>query len=82
MPLFIGVHDMGQYITDEQMKDNWAKYLDACEKHGAKGHKVYYNGNLGRAYCVTEAPSADDVTAAHDDVGVPLKDIIQVEKIS
>ncbi len=82
MAIFLGVHEFGEPISQEKMDDNWARYSESAQKHGAKAHKVFYNLEQGRSWCVTEAESADVVHAAHNDVELPTKDLIEVHKLS
>jgi hypothetical protein len=79
MALFLGVHDMGQAMTDEQMKGSWEAYKAACDKRGCKGLRAHINAGQGKAYCLTEASSSNDVQAAHDDAQVPVKEIVEVQ---
>lgn len=81
MPVFLGVHDFGGALTKEQMEDNWNRYQEACKKHGAEAWKVYYNAEAGKSWCVTEAESADVVSAAHNDENLPTKELIEVQKL-
>lgn len=82
MPVFLGVHDFGKTLTKEQMEDNWKRYSESCKKHGAEAWKVYYNLEAGKAYCVTEAESANAVNAAHNDENLPTKELIEVQKLN
>ncbi len=79
MALFLGVHDSGLPTTDDNVKSSWANYKAACEKRGCKGLRVHYNIGQGKAFCVTDASSADDVRAAHDEIKLPLKDLVEVQ---
>jgi len=81
MPVFLGVHDFGGPISKEQMEDNWKRYSESCKKHGAEAWKVYFNLEAGKAYCVTEAESADVVNTAHNEIDKPTKELIEVEKL-
>jgi uncharacterized protein DUF4242 len=81
MPVFLGIHEMGRSGTDEEVAKAWEAYKVACEKAGCKPWKAYYNAEQGRAWCVTEAASADEVQKAHDDAQVPIKEILEVKKL-
>lgn len=81
MPVYLGVHNMGQALNEEEFKASWTKYKEECAKRGAEAHKVYYNAEAGRGFCVTEANSADDVRAAHEEVGVPVDELVEVQKL-
>lgn len=79
MAIYLGIHDMGTMVTDEQMQTNWTSYKEASVKLGATAQHVHYSAEKGRAYCLTEAASAQVVQQAHDDAGVPLKEILEVK---
>jgi hypothetical protein len=36
MPIFIGVHDMGEPMPDEKAKDAWSRYQESIKKHGGE----------------------------------------------
>lgn len=81
MPIFLGIHEFGEPLTQEKMDDAWMRYNASCEKHGAKAHKVFYSLEEGRSWCVTEAESADVVNTAHNEVELPTKELIEVHKL-
>lgn len=81
MPIFLGTHDFKGEVTKEEMEEIWKNYSEACKKHGATGHKVFFNAESGRTWCITEAESAEAVTAAHNEVGKPTIELFEVEKI-
>jgi hypothetical protein len=82
MAMFLGVHDFGEPLTQEKMDDAWMRYSASCEKHGAKAHKVFYNLEQGRSWCITEAESADVVNMAHNEEKLPTKELYEVQKLS
>jgi hypothetical protein len=79
MATFLGLHDMGASSPDEQMKSAWEAYKAACGKLGAKGLHVHFNAGKGRAFCLTEADSADTVQKAHTEAGVPVNEVLEVQ---
>ncbi|HSX18310.1 MAG TPA: nickel-binding protein [Candidatus Saccharimonadales bacterium] len=81
MPIYLGVHDFGGPFTEDQMKANWAKYQESAKNHGATPHKVFYNAEEGKSYCITEAESADVVNEAHNAVDLPTKELHEVSKL-
>lgn len=82
MPIFLGIHEMDGGVTEDQLKEIWYNYQAAAQKHGAEAWKVYFNAEEGKAYCITEAKSKDDVDAAHTDLGMPTKETVEVQKLS
>ena len=81
MAIFLGVHDFGSAMSEEQSKANWEKYSESARKHGAEPLKVFYNAGEGKAYCITEAESADVVNEAHNAVELPTKELHEVKKL-
>jgi len=81
MALFIGIHDMGSPMTDQVAQESWAAYKAACQKAGGNPRHTHYNAQQGRAFCLTEAQSADVVQKAHDEANVPLKEVIEVKEL-
>jgi hypothetical protein len=79
MAMFLGVHDMGGAVDDGTMGQNWSNYKAACANYGIKPLHVHFSGQKGRAYCVTEADSADQVQKAHQEAGAPPLEIIEVQ---
>jgi len=81
MAVFLGVHDFGAPLTEEEVKEKWGRYQQSCKKHGAQAWKLYYNAKEGRSWCITEAESADVVNAAHNDEDLPTKELFEVQKL-
>ncbi len=49
MPVFLGIHEFGEPLTQERMDDAWKRYSESCKKHDAKAWKVYYNLEQGKS---------------------------------
>ena len=54
----------------------------AARRYRAAGHQVTYRGGFflphtGRAICLFDAESADDVTAVNDQAGVPVTEVAE-----
>ncbi len=79
MATFVGIHDMGGSMTDDQAQATWEKYKAACDKLGYSGLHVHYSGEKGRSFCLTEAPTADEVQKAHDEAQIPVNEILEVK---
>lgn len=79
MATFMGFHDMGGSSDEDSIKSSWEKYKESCSKMGLKAQHAHYSADKGRAYCVTEASSADEVQKAHDDAGVPINEILEIQ---
>ena len=82
MTIFLGVHEFGGPLTQEQAEDNWKRYSAAATKMGATPKGVYFDIEHGRSWCITEADSADVVNSAHDEEHLPTKELIEVQKLT
>ncbi len=78
MALFLGIHNMGDGVTDEVVLQSWEAYKTACESLGCSAKHAHANARQGRAFCITEATSANLVQQAHDEAKVPVNEIIEV----
>lgn len=81
MPLYVGIHKLSGNPNDEAIKNSWAEYKDSCEKKGAKAVRVGYNIEKAVAHCVTEAPSENEVKAAHVDMGQIPDEIFEIKTL-
>lgn len=79
MATFLGVHDFGGPMEEGMGQKSWEKYKESCAKMGIKPIHAHLSDKAGRGYCLTEADSPEEVQKAHDDVGVPVKEIIEVQ---
>jgi hypothetical protein len=79
MAVYLGIHDMGQAVPEDQMKSSWEAYKAACDKHSCTAIRAHIAAGQGKAFCLTEASSSDEVHAAHDEAGVPIKEILEVQ---
>ena len=76
-----GIHDMGGSVPANDVSSNWEAYKSACGTLGCKPIRAHYNAEQGKAYCVTEADSADQVQKAHDEAKVPVNEILEVKDL-
>lgn len=79
MAQFLGIHEGIDTDPQQTGGDPWEDYKSACPKHDCTPLHVHFNTSSGRAFCVTEANSADDVRAAHEEANIPIKEVIEVE---
>lgn len=82
MAQFLGIHDTNDVFIDSSKDiegDPWEAYKKACAAHNCKALHVHFSRSVGKAYCVTEATSAEDVQAAHDDANLKLLEVFEVE---
>jgi hypothetical protein len=81
MATFLGIHDMGGPVADDGINSNWEAYKAACAALGITPKHAYSSAQQGKAYCVTEAGSAEQVQTAHDDAKVPVTEILEVKDL-
>lgn len=81
MALFLGIHDMGGPISEESIQNSWSSYKKACGNHNCQPLHAHVGAEHGKAFCITEAQSVQDVQAAHDEAKVPVKEVIPVKDL-
>jgi hypothetical protein len=79
MAIFIGIHRMDGPVEESKLSNSWSSYKEAAIKRGLKPLKVNYSAEKGVAICETEAETEEEVMAAHQDVNVLPKEIIEVK---
>ena len=84
MKFFIDTHDVDHEtfptgITPDQFQDFFASYEVACQDEDVIILRVHVAYDVGRAFCFTMAPDADNVRKAHERVGLPFDSISEVE---
>ena len=81
MPIFIGIHKLSRGTKGNQMKNGWKKYRQACRKMRLKPISVTYSIKKRIAWCQTEAKSQSEVRKAHQNVSIPLADVIEAKTL-
>lgn len=81
MALFLGIHKIPAGMSEQEIAEGFANYKKSAASAGIHALSAVYNIEKGFAYCQTEAPSADMVRKAHEDVNVPLEDVIEVKSL-
>lgn len=82
MRLYLGIHDFGGPQTDDGQIAGWTAYKASCDKHGCKAIRVHLSPKEGKAFCLTEASSADEVLTAHKESDVPSSPtIVEVQVV-
>lgn len=81
MAIFLGVHKLKPGMTDQDTREGFAKYKQNAQELGINPMSAVFNTEKGFAYCQTEADSTDQVREAHQKAGIPLEDVIEVEKV-
>ncbi|MBI2040088.1 DUF4242 domain-containing protein [Candidatus Microgenomates bacterium] len=82
MALFLGVHKLGEGMSEEDVANGWNTYKQSATSKGLKPLGAVVSMEKGFAYCQTEAQSADQVREAHQAVEIPLEDVIEVKPLS
>lgn len=82
MPTFLDHHPMPE-ISDQVREGIAARIRSAkTDENGARAVNVYLAD--GEAYCLSEAPDADAVVAAHRAAGVEIRreDVVEVAAVA
>lgn len=80
--IFLGVHKIPQGMEETQIIEGFEKYKESARAKRLQPLSAIYNIEKGFAYCQTEAQTADQVREAHQDVAIPLDDVIEVKTLS
>lgn len=82
MPTFLDHHAIPE--LSPEMKEGMAERIRSghADENGAKAVNVYLAD--GEAYCLSDAPSAEAVVAAHEAAGVAIRrdDVLEVTPIA
>lgn len=81
MARFLGVHKLTSELSDQEIEEGYSKYKESALAKGLRPLSAVYSRKKGFAYCQTEAENADQVRKAHEDVAIPLEDVIEVKPI-
>lgn len=82
MAIFLGVHKLPEEFGDSDAVNGFEKYKESAKTKGLNPIGAVYSLEKGFAYCQTEAQSADQVREAHQDVAIPLEEVIEVKPLS
>ncbi|MCL4435591.1 MAG: DUF4242 domain-containing protein [Thaumarchaeota archaeon] len=80
---YIDFHTSGvKGLSEKQFKDAVKRIEPEFRARGVKPSEVLYNLSEGRSFCITEASSSALIKEAHLRAGLPVDDILPVDKIS
>jgi hypothetical protein len=65
MPLYMDVHHNMVGLTDEAVTAAHQKDLEVQHKYGVKYVSYWYDKDVGKIFCLVEAPSKEAATAVH-----------------
>lgn len=65
MPLYMDVHHNVAGLTDEMAKASHQRDLEVQHKYGVKYLSYWYDKEVGKVFCLVDAPSKDAATAVH-----------------
>jgi class 3 adenylate cyclase len=83
MPLYMDLHKLGASVTAAQCAASHIKDLEVQEKCGVKFLTYWFNEDVGKIYCLVEAPSVNAVVAVHREAhGLVPDEIIEVEAVN
>lgn len=81
MALFLGVHKIPAGMNEQDIIEGFANYKKSAVSKGIHAISAVYSLEKGFAYCQTEAERAEQVREAHQDVQIPLEDVIEVKPL-
>ena len=81
MGTFLGIHDKGASVTDDEAVASWTAYKTAATAMGCTPKHSHYSAEKGKGFCVTEANSAEEVQKAHDNAKVPVNEIYEIKDL-
>jgi class 3 adenylate cyclase len=80
MPLYMDLHKLGSRVTAAQCAAGHIRELEVQEKCRVRFLTYWFNEDVGRVYCLLEAPSVNAVVAVHREAhGLVPDEIIEVE---
>ena len=82
MSIYLGVHKFPKGTKNTDIQKSWEMYKKSADKMGLRTINAVVNGEMGLAYCFTEAESADQVHKAHSDANVPIENVIEVSNLT
>lgn len=81
MPLFLGIHKITSEVSESDIVEGFSKYKERAKSKGLNPLSAVYSIEKGFAYCQTEADNAQQVRQAHEDVAIPLEDVVEVKSL-
>ncbi len=81
MPLYMDEHRKVEGLTAEAVAGAHQQDLEVQGRHDVKYLKYWFNEQIGRVYCLVEAPSKEAAEAVHREAhGLVADDITEVEE--
>ncbi|MBI2051886.1 DUF4242 domain-containing protein [Candidatus Roizmanbacteria bacterium] len=81
MAVFLGVHKISEGMDETKIVEGWENYKKSASEMGLKPLSAVVSIEKGFAHCQTEADSADQVRKAHENVAIPLEDVVEVKPL-
>ena len=79
MPLFMDIHHKIEGLTSEAAAAAHHQDLAAQARHGVRFIRYWFDEKTGKVFCLSEAPSADAVTAVHREAhGLLADEVVEV----
>jgi hypothetical protein len=81
MPLFMDEHKAVPGLTAQAVADAHKRDLEEQGKHGVKYISYWFNEDVGKVYCLVEAPNAEAANTVHREAhGLVADEIIEVQE--
>jgi hypothetical protein len=81
MPLYMDEHRNMEGLTVEAVADAHQKDLEVQGQHDVRFLKYWFNEQVGRVYCLVDAPSKEAAEAVHREAhGMTADEIVEVKE--
>ena len=81
MALYLDIHHKVEGLTPQAVAEAHEKDLEVQGKHGVNYLKYWYNEDLGKIFCLAEAPTREALDAVHREAhGLGADEIIEVKE--
>ncbi len=81
MPTFMDVHTIQGGVSLEDVKQAHQKDLEVQGDHGVNYKAYWVDENLGKIFCLVDAPDADKAAQVHSDAhGLVADEIFEVKE--
>lgn len=81
MPLYMDVHHMDGGVSVEDVAGAHAKDLETQGSHGVEYKRYWVNEDVGKIFCLVEAPDAETANTVHREAhGLVADEIYEVSE--
>jgi hypothetical protein len=81
MPLYMDVHNIGEGLTCDAVRDAHGKDLEIQGDHGVNYKSYWVSEEAGKIFCLVEAPDAEAANHVHrESHGLVADEIYEVQE--